>query len=121
MLTHSIDNISDLGGNEWAKIFEQLVIDFEKDIGEGRQLKQADLTPWVERELNQLAAKLERQRAEAKSQVDILTQQLKNIRTRKEEVNMDFKVSHTRVNATFQDMTQVNQMIEKANEMIHKA
>lgn len=44
MLMRSINNIRDVGGAEQAKILEQLIANFEKDIDEWRQLKQADLT-----------------------------------------------------------------------------
>lgn len=121
MLTRSIDNIRDLGDKERPIILEQLVLDFGNNIVEWRRLKEADIAPWVEKELGQLTKKMEQRHTKARDQVDILSKQLQDIKSSKEEITIDFEVTQTRVSATIKDMDKANELIEKANKMIAQA
>jgi archaellum component FlaC len=121
ILARSVDNIRDVGGDERAKIFEQTVVGFEKDINVWRELTQADLSPLIAEEVNRLVSKMQEARNEAQSRVVELSQSLEAVKVQKGEVSADFDVALTRVKAIANDISNAHGTIEKANKMIEKA
>ena len=53
-LTRSVDNIRDIGGPERAAPFDQIILDFEKDINSWREATQVDVSSLITAELERL-------------------------------------------------------------------
>ena len=55
-LTRSVDNIRDIRGSERAAPFDQIVLDFERDVQSWKEAAQADLSPLITAEIERLEA-----------------------------------------------------------------
>jgi chromosome segregation ATPase len=120
-LTRSVDNIRDIGGSERAAPFDQIVLDFERDVQSWKEAAQADLSPLITAEIERLEAERQKERERVQSQMDEASQSLELIKTRKEAVSIDFDAVRDRVGALVRDINEAHNSIEKANKMIEKA
>jgi chromosome segregation ATPase len=120
-LTRSVDNIRDVGGNERAAVFEQMISDFETDVKTLHELTQASPSSLVEEEINRLMSKMQEDRTATQNRLSELSGSLSEIKSRKAVVSTDFDMAHTRIKALLSDMDNARSSIEKANKMIEKA
>jgi chromosome segregation ATPase len=120
-LTRSVDNIRDVGGNERAEVFEQMISDFETDVKALQELTQASPSSLIEEEINRLMSKMQEDRIVMQNRLSELSGSLSEIKSRKAVVSTDFDMAHARIKALISDMDNARSSIEKANKMIERA
>jgi exonuclease VII small subunit len=120
-LTRSVDNIRDIGGNDRAAPFDQMILDFERDVQSWKEAVQADLSPLITIEIERLEMERQREQENVQSIIDETSKSLESIKTRKETVSVNFDAARDRIGALVKDMNEAHNSIEKANKMIEKA
>ena len=120
-LTRSVDNIRDIGGSDRAAPFDQMILDFERDVQLWKEAVQTDLSPLITIEIERLEIERQREQENVQSLIDETSKNLESVKTRKETVSADFDAARDRIGALVKDMNEAHNSIEKANKMIEKA
>lgn len=121
ILNRSIENIRDLGAFEQADALRQLVLVFEQDVRELRNIKLGSLATLIEEEIQALSARREEQKIKAQEQIDTLSCQLDDLKANNEDLNNDLELTQAKTEAAAQDIARANEMINKAQLMLAHA
>ena len=89
----AIESIWDVGGATEAESLEELISSLEKDIDEWSNLRQLDLTPLIEAELERLSEQMQRNYLETSQETEAISQEMKSLDVREVEVTEAMVVS----------------------------
>ena len=76
ILSQAVESVQDIGWFDEATSLEELVNNLERDTGEWTCLNQLDLTPVVEKELERLSQKMQKNYLETSKKAEIVSKEL---------------------------------------------
>ena len=120
VLTWNIETIKDFGGTNEASSLEQIVADFEKDVGEWRHRNSSNLTPFVEEKLRHLSEHMQKTYAETQREVKTASQELKSLETKKVKIVDVIDSSNSALADTNEQFEKAKVMMKRANFLISK-
>ena len=120
IFSRTIESNQDVGGATEAESLEELINNLEKDISEWSNLRQLDLTPMLEAELERLSGQMKRNCLETSQEAEAISQELKTLDAREAEVAKAMVVSSEALNAAKNQIKKV-EIIARANIILSKA